>query len=127
MKVRQLRAEDIPVLNAIAERCGYPYPDLTGDTIETVLVVVDADDQPLMACAAKRLIELYLYVDPAHHPTVAHQCLQLLHSVMPTILREFGYNSVEAFLPPSIAAKFGRRLERSWGWVENWKSWTRRL
>lgn len=127
MIIRDLTPDDIPALRALAEASGYPYPDLTGPHIETVQVVTDSDGNIIMACAAKRLVELYLYVNPALSASVKIQCLQLLHKGVAASLRDNGYNSVEAFLPAEIAAKFGRRLERTFGWFKNWKSWTLRF
>lgn len=123
VRIRTLKASDIPILGAMAEASKFPYPDLNHPHIEAVLVITDDADRPIMACAAKRLIELYLYVDPACSPAVKMAALNTLHKGMSAVLREIKYNSVECYLPEQIAAKFGRRLERTWGWVKNWPSW----
>lgn len=112
----------------MADASGFPYPDLSGPHIEAVRVAVDSDDQPIMAVAAKRLVEMYLYVDPAHSPAVRIDALKAIHHDMATALREIGYTEGEIFLPPEIAGKFGRRLERTFGWVKNrWENWTLRF
>lgn len=80
-----------------------------------------------MACAAKRLIELYLFVDPDSPTTVKASAIGMLHQGMANQLRALGYNSVECFVPNQIAAKFGRRLERTFGWIKNWPSWVRKF
>ncbi len=124
MTLRPLRPSDIHVLNARAESSGYPYP--VPDDSELTLVIEAADGTIITACAAKKLIELYLWPSDASPATLA-AALNLLHREMPKVLIELGYKSAEAFIPPEIAGRFGRRLERSWGWVKNWSSWSRRL
>lgn len=126
MRIRKLQDSDLPALRAMAEASGYPYPDLSNPLIEAVHVVVDDQDQPIMACAAQRIVELYLFVSPeATHPAAKLHALRLLHDSMAAGLRAKGYGEANAFLPPSLAAQFGRRLERTFGWVRNWASWCR--
>ena len=129
MTVRPLRSSDIPILQELAERSGFPYPpDLSHPHIEAVLVAVDSEDRPIIAVAAKRLVEIYGYVDSERSPVVLLSAWKLLHGAMAQELRNLSYNSVEAFLPPSIAEKFGRRLERTFGWVKNhWSNWAIRF
>ena len=88
------------------------------------MVVVDDDDRPIMVCAAKRLVELYLFCGPIERPHAKVHALRLIHEAMGKLLKVRGYASAEAFLPPTLAQKFGRRLQRSFGWVKNWPSWT---
>ena len=126
MHARPLRADDIPILNGMAEANGFPYPALDDPLIEAVVVIADSEDKPIVACAAKRLVELYLYSGDNAAP-VRLQAVDRLHGAMAQALREKGYNGSEIFLPPQIAQKFGRRLERTWGWVRNWPSWTKRF
>jgi len=131
MRCRALQQSDIPALRAMAEASGYPYPEISDfstrkeGTIEAVLVVADDQDQPVMACAAQRIVELYLFVGDGGTPALKLHALRLLHDSMAAALRAKGYQDANAFLPPSIAAKFGRRLERTFGWVRNWQSWCR--
>ena len=125
MRVRPLRDSDIPILKRLAESSGFEYPTNPSEgNIEAVLVVEDEDATIVMACAAERLVQLYLWADPDRHPAAKLGALRLLHTEMSKVLREKGYHSVEAFLPPSIAKQFGRRLERTFSWVKNWPSWT---
>ena len=126
MTTRPLRDSDIPILRAMYEKMGFSYefPDLCGPLIESVVVVVDAENRPIMAVAAQRLVQLYLFMGD-ERPSTKLLGIQVLHHVTATELRKKGYNSCEAFIPPSIAAKFGRRLERTFRWVRNWPSWTK--
>ena len=127
MKVRPLQPSDIPFLKHYAEVSGFPYPDFDDPHIEAFLVVVDSEDRPIAGCVAKRLVELYGYFDPAQSPATKRAILKAMHQGMAEALREKMYNGAEIFLPPKIAARFGRRLERIFGWLKNWQSWTIRF
>lgn len=124
MKIRTLQSSDIPILKHYAEVSNFPYPDFDDPHIESFLVVVDHEDNPIMACAARRLIELYLFVDSEVSPVVKMGAIRLLHKAMSENLRALTYNQANVSVPPSIAVQFGRRLERSFGWAksqfQNW-------
>lgn len=126
MIVRDLKQTDISILRAMAQRAGYPYPDPT-DSLELIRVVADQDDKPLMAAAGKKLVELFLWPGELERPHASVHALRLLHLDMAETLKVRGYKSAEAFLPPAIADKFGRRLETTFGWKRNWASYGRVL
>lgn len=121
--VRTLRQSDLPILREFADQSGYPYPDPTGTNIETVLVIADEDDYPVMVCAAERIVQLYLWVDPARRAPVKFAALAALHRQMRPLLRRRGYTEANAFLPPGLEKAFGRRLQRTFGWCANWVSY----
>lgn len=125
--IRTLKPSDIPILKHYAEESGFPYPGFEDPHIESFLVVVDSEDQPIMACAAKRLVELYLFVDPSVSTITKKSAIDALHRGMSQSLRGIGYTGAEIFISPVIAKAFGRRLERTWHWVKNWPSWTLRF
>lgn len=127
MIVRKLHPADIPKLQKLYEESGFEYEFPRLENLESVLVVADQEtNEPFMAAAAERLIQLYLFAPEGGHPAAKLHAIRLLHEAMRNELKSLGYNSVEAFLPPSIAARFGRRLERTFGWVRNpWASWTK--
>lgn len=128
MRCRPLLESDIPILRKMAADSGFPYPELDDPLIESVIVVVDSSDVPIMACAAKRFIEGYLYLHPGTPPAVKLRALILLHQDMAIALRNIGYTELSVQVDESIADKFGRRLERTFGWVRNyWKTWTIRF
>lgn len=134
MIVRPLKPEDIPILKQYAEASGFPYPDFDDPHIEAFLVVVDSEDRPIVAVAAKRLIEIYGYFDPNASPSLRLKALAMLHEGMAESLRALGYNSIECFLPPEIEKAFGARLMRGirssrflWRWKKNWQSFTIRF
>ena len=123
MKVRPLKQSDIGPLKFFAECTGYPYPDLASPLIEDVLVVADDEDRPVVAIAAERIVQLYMFCAPGLTAGEKMRALRSLHECMEPILRLKGYREANAFLPRIIAEKFGRRLVKSFGWAENWRSW----
>lgn len=134
MTVRDLKPSDIPILKGYAEASGFPYPDFNDPHIEAFLVAVDSEDRPIVACAAKRLIELYGYFDPECSPSLRMKAMGILHEGMSETLRDKGYNSCECFTPPEIEKSFGGRLMRGirsprflWKWAKNWQSFTIRF
>ena len=125
MKVRSLLAADVPILNEMATRSGFDYPsDLAA--MEAVLVVETDDGRILMACAAERICQLFLWMGEGAPGAKLHG-LRLLHTAMAEELKAKGYTEANAFLPPCVALQFGRRLERSFAWAKNWPSWFRRF
>lgn len=127
MRTRELREADIPLLRAMAEASGFPYPDLSATRLEAVVVIADDSDQPVMACAAERLVQLYLWCGDFERPHAKVYALRLLHEAMAEKLRQKGYASAEAFIPPSLYRKFRKRLVKLFGWRENWPSLTHDL
>lgn len=134
MNVRRLNPDDIPILKYYAEATGFPYPDFSDPHIEAFLVVADSEDRPIVACAAKRLIELYGYFDPDCSPSLRMKALGMIHDGMSETLRNNGYTNCECYLPPSIEKAFGGRLMRGirsprflWRWAKNWQSFTIRF
>lgn len=127
ISVRPFSESDGPWLQQIAGANGFPYPDLADALIESILIVCDESGQPIMALAAKRLVELYCWCDQSLTPHEKVAGLRALHESMADALRTKGYNEAEAFLPPSVSVKFGRRLMKTFGWVKNWDSWCRRF
>jgi hypothetical protein len=124
MRVRSLEPSDIPALLAMQRE--YPYPALDAPTLEMALVVVDGDDKPLCAVAAERILQLFLWCGEMT-PIQKKFALQLLHEEGAAVLKAKGYSEVNAFIPPGLAVKFSKRLEKTWNWCRNWDSWCRGL
>jgi len=124
MTIREYRPSDAPALQRIAEASGFPYEAPDSPLVEACLVV-EVDGQVVAATAAKRIIELYLWKGEGLSPAATHHVIHALHQAMSVKLRNLGYNSANIFLAPSICERFGRRLERSFGWVRNWASWAK--
>ena len=127
MTARPLRPSDVQILDKRARESGFPYPAFDDPLIEAIVVIADDDDHPITACTAKRLVELYLYPNPDAPPALMLNAIGFLHQAMANALRQNGYNSAEIYLPPQVSGIFGRRLERSFGWVRNWQSWVKKF
>ena len=127
MKIRHYKTSDEVALRAmyLAQGFEYEFPDLSSPLVEATLVVTDDDGKILAAVAAERLLQLYFLCGETEHPAVKLCIIRSLHQHMADLLRAKGYHSAEAFLPPPIAETFGKRLERTFGWVKNWQSWTK--
>lgn len=129
--IREFRQEDEAVLRDLHKINGfdYPFPDLKSDQFYKVLVLVDEDDVPVQAVAARKTIEVYFLGDPQWRtPAWRLDALKGLHVKMHGILIAAGYTDVLAFIPPKVMRAFGRRLERDFGWVKGkWQHYCRYL
>lgn len=121
MTTRQLKSSDIPKLAEMAKRTGYPYPSI--GIMEHVLVVQDDDGDPLIAAGIKLVPEIYLWCGEFRLPLAKVHAIRLLHAELGDFLKKRGYDEANATLPPSIAEKFGRRLEKTFSWKRSWPSW----
>ncbi len=124
MTIRPMIAADMPKLMEMHANCGFEYefPNLTGPLMESVIVVCDENNEPLMAAAAERMVQLYLFT-PKHPPALMLRGVRLLHQGMCESLQNSSYTGANAFLPPQIDARFGRWLVRRFGWFRSWKAW----
>jgi len=126
MRVRWLEASDLPELEKMHERAGfdYPFPDLTSEKFEAIAVVADDRNRPLMAAAAERILQIYLFAsDEPKHPAAKLRAIRLLHRALTENLTKKGYWEANAFLPPELERSFGRRLTKTFGWFKNWPSY----
>src|SRR5580658_5290481 len=114
MRVRDLRRSDIEYLRRFHADSGFLYdcPDFESPLLEAALVVVDDADTPVAAALAERIIQLSLLTADLK-PVVKMRVIRLLHERMAARLSAKGYHEANCFIPPQIAVKFGRRLERS--------------
>lgn len=128
MNVRSLKSSDIPALQSWAESSGFEYPQPNDASVEKVLVATDSEDRPIVAVAAKRLIEIFCWMNPDAGAELRSEALQIIHAQMAEALKRLGYDCAEAFIPPQLERRgFGRLLERRFGWKKNWTSWGKRL
>jgi hypothetical protein len=150
MQVREYKESDLAHLKAIHASQGFDYafPDLNNPLFVTKLVLTDAGDdtdenrrqdvlrssgqtgatenanEKVLAAAFLRLTaETYLLLDPnAGSPRDRWQSLLALHAATHRDAWQRGLEDVHAWLPPPIATKFGRRLQRL-GWIRD-DTWT---
>jgi hypothetical protein len=107
----------------MAEASGFPYPDPL--KLEAIRVVADDEDRPIMAAGAERLIQAYLWCGDFQRPHAKVFAMRLLQDEMIAVLKSKGYDSIEAFIPPTLAKRFARRLVKTFGWRKNWQSWNK--
>jgi hypothetical protein len=146
MQIREYTHSDLDALRAIhnAQGFDYPLPDLSNPLFVTKLVLVDdgqASDCSGAACCAspkenaapsgkilgaallRLTAEAYLLLDPKQGtPRERWQALLALHQATRRDAWQRGFEDVHAWLPPPVAAKFGKRLTRL-GWLRD-DAWT---
>jgi hypothetical protein len=118
--IREYRASDEPVLRALHETQGhpYPFPDLSHPQFIGILVATDENDVAVQAIAARKTVEVYMLGDPNWRtPAWRFQTFVLLHRQIHKLIFSLGFTDALAFLPPKVVISFGRRLERDLGWV----------
>jgi hypothetical protein len=131
MRIRHYTPADLDALRRIHARQGFDYafPDLADPIFISKLVVEDDDGRAVSASLARVTCEMYLLADPrAGTPRERYARLLALHEVGRNDLLSRGLDDAHAWLPPSIARAFGRRLE-ALGWIRDdaWTPYCRRL
>jgi hypothetical protein len=156
MQIREYRESDLSALRAIhgTQGFGYAFPDLNNPLFVTKLVLARDEDAanaatapnsqregkcasqnalagaPIVGAALLRLTaEAYLLLDPkSGNPRERWQWLLALHEATRRDAWQRGLEDVHAWLPPPVALKFGRRLERL-GWLRDdaWTPYCKRL
>lgn len=118
--IREYRPSDEPILRALHEAQGhpYPFPDLGHPQFVGIMVATDEDDTPVQAIAARKTVEVYFLGDPNWRtPAWRLQVFAQLHGAIHKLVYAQGFTDALAFVPPSVVKAFGRRLERDFGWV----------
>ena len=121
MRIREYNESDLSQLKGIHASQGfdYPFPDLDNPLFVTKLVLTDGDEKILGAALLRLTAETYLLLDPkAGPPRERWQSLLTLHTATHRDAWQRGLEDVHAWLPPRIAKKFGRRLQRL-GWIRD--------
>lgn len=149
MRIREYRESDLAALRAIhaAQGFDYPLPDLRNPLFLTKLVLTDqestneasardatdnagAQNEKIIGAALLRLTaEAYLLLDPkAGTPRDRWQWLLGLHAATERDAWQRGLEDVHAWLPPTIAAKFGKRIATlGWRRDDSWTPYCKRL
>ena len=143
MFIREYKESDLDALLAMHRAQGfeYPFPHLRDPLFVSKLVLCEdapadsrartcrernhgsSEGKIVMAALARLTCEIYLLADPhAGTPRQRYARLLELHRAGSADLRARGLADAHAWLPPRIAARFGRRLE-SLGWLRD-SDWT---
>ena len=145
MQIREYQESDLAALRSIHATQGfdYPLPDLSNPLFVTKLVLADGDEAQqtkdgqlesgatkILGAALLRLTaEAYLLLDPrAGTPRERWQWLLALQAAAERDAWQRGLEDVHAWLPPPIAQKFGKRIQRL-GWLRDdaWTPYCKRL
>jgi hypothetical protein len=141
MQIREYQESDLAALRAIhgTQGFGYAFPDLSNPLFVTKLILStenddknnnDSPQEKIAGAALLRLTaEAYLLLDPkAGKPRERWQWLLALHEAARRDAWQRGLEDVHAWLPPAVAAQFGRRLERlGWRRDDAWTPYCKRL
>lgn len=125
MLLREYKESDLDAVRAIHAAQGFDYalPDLRNPLFVTKFVLSGSDSRMLGAALLRLTAEAYLFLDPrAGTPRERWQWLLTLHEAARRDAWQRGLEDAHAWLPPPIAQKFGRRLERL-GWRRD-DAWT---
>lgn len=131
--IREYEERDLEVLQRIHAESGfgYAFPNLSDPLFISKLILAGADGRPAMASLARLTCESYFLIDRSDVGLSPRQryenLLELQRAGEGDLLRK-GLEDAHAWLPPSIARRFGRRLE-TLGWVrdDTWTPYCRRL
>jgi len=145
MQIREYQEGDLAALRSIHAAQGFDYalPDLRNPLFVTKLVLAAGDAEEkvengqheaggskILGAAFLRLTaEAYLLLDPrAGTPRERWQCLLALHAAAERDAWQRGLEDVHAWLPPPIAQKFGKRIQRL-GWLRDdaWAPYCKKL
>ena len=139
MQIRDYQEGDLAALRAIHATQGFEYalPDLNNPLFVSKIVLADCDAEnkvengqleagatKILGAALLRLTaEAYLLLDPrAGTPRERWQWLLALNAAAERDAWQRGLEDVHAWLPPPIAHKFGKRIQRL-GWLRD-DAWT---
>ena len=127
VRIREYTPADLDVLRRMHASQGfdYPFPDLADPIFVSKLIVEDDSGRAVMASLARLTCEMYLLIDREHGGGNPHERwaqLLALHAAGECDLVARGLDDAHAWLPPSIARRFGRRLA-SLGWLRD-DTWT---
>jgi hypothetical protein len=131
--IREYDERDLAMLRRMHSDSGfgYAFPNLQDPLFISKLILTGAGGQPVMASFARLTCEAYLLVDRKSDRLSPREryagVVELQHAGEEDLLRK-GLEDAHAWLPPSIARRFGRRLE-ALGWVRDdaWTPYCRRL
>jgi len=136
VNVREYFPRDLQALREMhaAQGFSYPLPDLGDPLFVTRLVLTEREEsgagERIAGAALLRLTaEAYLLLDPrSGTPRERWERILALERAAEADAWRRGLADVHCWLPPEIAAKFGRRLARR-GWVRDdaWTPYCKRL
>jgi hypothetical protein len=127
MKIRACRESDVPRLKELLARHGFEYEFPALSAFSIAEVAVDEEDQVVAVAAARPTVEIFWLHDTSWRtPKWRFEVMRLLHEHLRKMLLAAGISQAHAWLPPTIAKTFGRRLRKSFRWFPSpWPCWER--
>lgn len=128
MLVREYTDADLDAFKRVHEKSGFDYnlPPLSSEEFYSRRVIGD-DANIGMGLFLKLTSEAYLICNPKwRNPAWRWDAFKQIHRVSLQDAKSAGVKEIEAFLPPQVGDKFGKRLV-SIGWQqarEDWKSFS---
>lgn len=95
----------------------------------SIQVIVDENDVPRIAIAARKTTEGFLLCDAEwESPAMRMEAIKMLHVAMAHDLEIKGYDDMNIWVPPQMEKSFGRRLMKSFGWTKQmWPSFAKNV
>ena len=130
--IREFQPSDLETLRQIhrAQNFKYDFPDLENPNFVVRLVSAGDDGRVQMALLGHRTVEAYLLATPSADPRQRYMEFLELHNAACDAGAALGYEDAQAFLPPEIERRFGKRLAQL-GWNRyvgaEWKCYGRSL
>ena len=130
--IRAYQSSDLQALREIHGRQGfrYDFPDLENPNFVVRLISAGDDGRARMALLGHRTIEAYMLVAPGGRPQEKFDEFVELHNAACDAGAALGYEDAQAFLPPEIERRFGKRLAQL-GWSQyvgpEWRAYSREL
>lgn len=130
MRIRDFEEKDIPKLEQMFKEQPWEYemPDFSKFIANQVMV--NEQDEPMMAIACRPTLELYLLMDKNWEtPGMRFAAFQDMHESVRAELYDIRFkrldkeevhqfDDVHVWLPPQIEKSFSRRLMRWFGWFK---------
>lgn len=128
MIIRYMQESDLPRVKELHSRLGFDYefPDLK--EFLPIPVIVDENNQVVMAVASMPTVELFFFIDKEWEtPGMKMEAFKVMHEFVRRQLKEIGIVEGNAFIPPQLEKSFGRRLFK-FGWKKGlgWPCFSRR-
>lgn len=129
MNIRKATRSDLPRLKELHQSCGFDYPFPNLDEFFPIPVIVDENNQVVMAVASMPTVELFFFMDPKWEtPGMRLEAFKYIHEFVRNDLKSRGIVEANAFLPPRLENSFGRKLMKRFNWRkgQGWPCFSRR-
>ena len=123
MQQRDYTTEDAPTVERWHAASGFEFIEPREDEAYATRKVALYQGRPAAIGFARMTVEIYGYVDPELSPAMKLEALRVLHQAIGAELKRQGIRTAHAWLPPTIAKAFGRKLRKFFGWNQPHAAW----